>query len=152
MTEFWQKNGEIFSKIFIIFASESLTMKKTIDKLTKDLVYISETDAPIIPFTLEKAAAVTAAEVLRQTGNEPGETVDTIDPDTFFDRLTAIREWYGPREKRIAGRFEALKVELEEELADLKVFKIGKIRIEIYVVGLDKKGRLAGVKTNAVET
>lgn len=127
-------------------------MKKTIDKLTKDLVYISETDAPIIPFTLEKAATVTAAEVLRQTGNEPGETVDMIDPDTFFDRLTTIREWYGPREKRIAGRFEALKVELEEELADLKVFKIGKIRIEIYVVGLDKKGRLAGVKTNAVET
>ena len=127
-------------------------MTKTIDNLTKNLIYISETDAPIIPFTLDNAAAVTAAEVLRQTGHEARETVETVDADAFFARLTTIREWFGPREKKTAERFAALKVELENELIDLKVFKIGKIQVDIYVVGLDKKGRLAGVKTKAVET
>jgi hypothetical protein len=41
---------------------------------------------------------------------------------------------------------------LEENLADLTVFRIGSIRIDIYVVGLDADGNLAGIKTKAVET
>lgn len=127
-------------------------MTKTIDKLTKDLNYISETDAPILPFELGRAAAVTADEVLRQTGHSEGEPVETIDADAFFARLTTLREWFGPREKETAERFKALKAELENELADVKVFKIGKVRVDIYVVGIDKKGRLAGVMTKAVET
>ena len=52
-------------------------MTKTIDKLTKDLIYISETDEPIIPFTLDRADAVTAVEVLRQIGHSDGEPVET---------------------------------------------------------------------------
>lgn len=127
-------------------------MTKTIDKLTKDLIYISETDAPILPFKLDRATAITADEVLRQTGHQAREPVETIDADAFFARLTTFREWFGPREKETAERFKALKAELENELADMKVFKIGKVRIDIYVVGIDKKGRLAGVMTKAVET
>lgn len=127
-------------------------MTKTIDKLTKDLIYISESDAPIIPFTLDKADAVTVAEVLAQTGHSDGEPVETIDAEAFFARLTTFREWFGPREKETAERFKALKTELEKEMDGLKVFKVGKIRIDIFVVGLDKKGRLAGVKTKAIET
>ena len=127
-------------------------MTKTIDKLTKDLIYISETDEPIIPFTLDRADAVTAVEVLRQIGHSDGEPVETIDAEGFFARLTTFREWFGPRENETAERFKALKNELEKELGGLKVFKVGKTRIDIYVVGLDKKGRLAGVKTKAIET
>jgi hypothetical protein len=41
---------------------------------------------------------------------------------------------------------------LEQNLTDLKVFRIGRIRLDVYVVGLDSEGNLAGVKTVAVET
>lgn len=127
-------------------------MTKPLESLTKDLIYISETDAEIVPFTFRKAANVTAAEVIAQVGHEPDSPVEKIDADAFFSRLTAIKDWFGPREKETAGRFGALKAELEKELADLAVFKIGKIQIDIYIVGIDRQGRLAGVKTRAVET
>ncbi len=41
---------------------------------------------------------------------------------------------------------------LENNLKGLKVFKIGKIQLDVYVVGIDAEGKLTGIKTNAVET
>ncbi len=127
-------------------------MTTTLNDLTKNLFYISETDAEIIPFTFRQAACVTAAEVLFQSGHDANDPVETIAPDTFFSRLMATKDWFGPREKERAARFAALKTELEKELKDIKVFRVGKVQIEIFVVGLDGEGRLAGVKTKAVET
>ncbi len=40
----------------------------------------------------------------------------------------------------------------EKNLRNLKVFKVGKIQLDIYVVGLDAENRLLGIKTKAVET
>ncbi len=40
----------------------------------------------------------------------------------------------------------------EKNLRDLKVFKIGKIQIDVYVVGLDAEDNLLGIETKAVET
>ena len=41
---------------------------------------------------------------------------------------------------------------LKENLRERKVFRIGRIRLEIFAVGLDKDGSLMGVSTYAVET
>jgi hypothetical protein len=32
------------------------------------------------------------------------------------------------------------------------VFKVGRVELDIYVVGLDENGNLMGIKTKAVET
>ena len=127
-------------------------MIQALDSLTKNLIYVSETDADIVPFTYRKAESVTAAEVVYQSGHKADDVVETLDVDSFFARLTMVKDWYGPRETERAAKYAALKLELEKELNDLKVYKIGKVQINIYVVGLDKQGRLAGVKTTAVET
>ena len=37
-------------------------------------------------------------------------------------------------------------------MKDLKVFKVGQIELDIYVVGLDSQGVLTGITTKAVET
>lgn len=127
-------------------------MTTTLESLSKNLNYISETDAEIVPFTFRKPEAVTAAEVIAQAGLKTDASVEEVAAEAFFARLTTIKDWFGPREKEAARRFAALKTELEKEMTDLTVFKIGKIQIDIYVVGIDKKGRLSGVKTKAVET
>jgi hypothetical protein len=46
----------------------------------------------------------------------------------------------------------ALQKLLEENLEDLIVLRTGRIQIDIYVVGLDAAGNLAGIQTKAVET
>ncbi len=41
---------------------------------------------------------------------------------------------------------------LEKNLKDLKVFKVGKIQLDVYAVGLDAESNVIGIQTKAVET
>ena len=118
----------------------------------RGLNYISETDAEILPFRGEKAEAVTSGELLRQTGHDNEANVEEISPDAFFAPLTRVQDWFDDSRRSQATRFAALYDELRSKLRDLHVFRVGSVRIDIFVVGLDAEGRLAGVKTKAVET
>lgn len=123
-----------------------------IKELSEGLYYISETDAEILPFAGKKAEAVNKEEILRQIEKENKTSVEEIDFEEFFAPLTEIHDWFGDEEKESAGKFGRLKSFLEKNLKDLRVFKIGTIELEIYLVGLDAENTLTGVKTKAVET
>ncbi len=132
------------------FCDNNLT--EQIKIATKGLYYISETDAEILPFVGKQAKAVSKQEILSQTKKAADSTVEEKDFAGFFARLTEIQDWFGDEEKAIAQKFVRLKELLEKNLRDLKVFKIGEIQIDIYVVGLDAKDNLLGIETKAVET
>jgi len=123
-----------------------------IKELVRGLFYISETDAEIVPFKGGKAEAVTKDEILRQTGQPDGTPVEERSFEEIFLRLTAKQDWFGDEENEIAKKFLGLKIFLEQNLVDLKVFKIGRIQLKVYFVGLDSKGCLMGIQTEAVET
>ena len=63
-----------------------------------------------------------------------------------------MQDWFGDEETATANKFAELKKLLEDNLRYLKVFKIGKIELDIYIVGLDVESNLIGIKTKAVET
>jgi len=134
--------------------NSTVTSPKTqpLARLLNGLIYVSETDAEIVPFTGEKATEVTSDEIRHQSGTPADVAIETVDAGPFFERLTQIKDWFGDAEKKRAGRFANLQDELAANLNDLKVLRIGKIRVDIYIVGIDKDGRLAGVRTKAVET
>jgi hypothetical protein len=119
---------------------------KEIEKSTAGLIYISESDAPIEAYSSARADAVNDKFFTDNT------RVEETTPASFFSRLTADHEWYGTKEKEEARRFAELEKLLEENLRDLKVFKVGRIQIAIYVVGIDADNNLIGIKTKAVET
>lgn len=127
-------------------------MTTALEAMTKGLVYISETDAAVIPFTGGTSPAVTAEEILRHTGQGADTTVETITAADFFDRLTKVKDWFGDTEIKRARQYAELRAELERTLIGLTVFKVGRVQIDLYIVGLDEDGRLAGVRTKAVET
>lgn len=132
--------------------SDRLDLGQRIGEAAEGLFYLSETDAEIEPFAGERAEEVTAAEILRQIGQSGKAPIERREFEDFFRRLTEIPHWYEEEEKDQARKFRELKDLLKKELRDIKVFRIGKIEIDIYVVGLDRDGRLAGIKTQAVET
>lgn len=142
-------------------------LKDEIKDTAEGLYYISETDAPVTVFEGGKADRVSAEVLLRETKSkknaEEGTTDDTnknteaeniqeISPDEFFANLTRIREGAGEREIEYAKRFQRLKELLENDLEDVKVFKVGESRLDVYIVGLDGEGKLTGVQTQATET
>jgi len=126
------------------FKSENLRAK--IAEISQGLTYISETDAAIEP--LDDIAAINY--LFEKDTHE--KDVKEISFDEFFRRLTEQRDWYGRKEKEKAESFAELKKLLEENLRGPRVFKVGRIQIDIYVVGLDADNNFVGIKTKAVET
>ena len=120
--------------------------------IAENLYYLSETDAEILPFKGTFADKVTADELLKQTKHDADVKVAAHNFDEFFERLVKIQDWFGEEEKAAAARFSELKQLLENNLRDLTVFKIGKIRLDVYVVGLGAENILTGIQTKAVET
>ena len=124
-----------------------------IAKIVEGLYYISETDAEIFPFSgVNKAELVSVEEILKQTESAADTAVEERDFNEFFARLTEMQDWFGDEETATANKFVELKKLLEDNLKDVQVFKIGKIKLDIYVVGLDVENNLMGIKTKAVET
>lgn len=129
-----------------------VNLAEQIKNAAAGLWYISETDAEILAFTGGKADLATKENLLSQIGKPSDAQVEERDFAELFARLTAIKDWFGDEEKTTAKRFAALKDLLEKNLKGLKVFKVGQIQIDVYVVGLDAEGNLAGIQTKAVET
>lgn len=149
---FYQKMIEKVKKISSIFTPNENSFAADLAEAADGLIYISETDAEIIPVCGEKVEAVTRVAVLRLAGADQVAPIEETAADSFFERLTAIRDWFGPRETERAARFARLRDTLYSGLTDLTVYRIGRIRVDIYIVGKDGEGRIAGVRTRAVET
>lgn len=123
-----------------------------IKRITNDLYYISETDAEVAPFAGKEAEDVNAETILNQIEKPLDSPVEEKEFAAFFARLTETQDWFGDEEKATTRKFIDLKNLLEQNLKDLKVFKIGKVQLDIYVVGLDAENKLTGIQTKAVET
>ena len=113
-------------------AAPPVNFSVRIEEAIKDLMYLSETDAPF--------EAVDAASFERVSFNE------------FFAPLITVYEGANEATRTEAAKFAGLKSLLESRLTNLTVFKFGAINKEIYIIGLDEDKRWRGVKTRAVET
>ncbi len=129
-----------------------LQLPEMIKKASEGLYYISETDAEIVLFAGTKADLVTKEELLKQTENKSDTAIEERSFEDIFQRLTTISDWFGEAEKLKAEKFAELRDLLINNLKDIKVFAVGKIRVDIYFVGLDAGGNLTGIQTKAVET
>jgi hypothetical protein len=117
----------------------------------RPLTFISETDADVIPFTAEKPPNRSLSGYL-STLEIASDEIEEAGFEQFFERLTSEKDWHGPREKKRSQHWSKLRNVLEENLESLRVIRVGRIHIDIYIAGVNAEGRLAGVKTKAIET
>jgi hypothetical protein len=122
---------------------------------SEGLIYISETDAPFEPFVWKAdkpSTEVTVPDVLKFAGQKSDVKIVEKTLDDFFRQPTEMQDWFGDEEKTQVEKYLKLKELLATKLKGVKVFKIGDVQIDVYIVGIDAEGNLAGVKTKAVET
>ena len=118
---------------------------------TRGLTFMSESDYPFEVF--EWDAAEPTHEFLRGlTGETPDTPVETTTAADFFRVAVSEAEWKNAEQLAAARRFQTLLRLLEQNLKDLKVFRVGVINIPVYVVGRGASGRWLGVSTRVVET
>ena len=123
-----------------------------IKKASKDLYYISETDAEITAFDGGKSEHLSIEIILERTKSAKESKVEERDFDEFFERLTKIQDWFEEEETENANRFAYLRDLLKSNLRDLKIYKVGEVQVKIYAAGLDAEDDLFGIETEAVET
>ena len=112
---------------------------------SEGFLYPSETDAPIEPFDWGTAGASLSDDRVRAlAGRKPDTPIEEEGLDEFLRPLLA--------DEVLAGRARGLKEALERSLEGLRVFRIGRTSIDVFVVGKTEDGGWAGVKTRVVET
>jgi Nuclease A inhibitor-like protein len=118
------------------------------------LTFPSETDAPITAFAVEgtRVEGMAVDAVLQAVGNPSATPVRTISLEHFFQPVTQEQAWHNAQERGTAQRFRKLVEALKASLTDLRVFQVGEVEKDVYVVGKTASGELAGVKTRLVET
>lgn len=121
-------------------------------KLTKGLTFMSESDYPVEPFAPAAKGPRTAQEIVAAQKSDANAPVTEREVDSFFNAAVQERAGQSPDEQATAKRFQALVKFLKENLSELKVYRVGEVEADVYVLGRTAAGNIAGVTTKVVET
>jgi hypothetical protein len=122
-----------------------------LESATQELLYISETDASLVPFFWPGEAPLTPEVVKEKAALHAEAPLEEQTIDEFFEPVTTVEEWMNDEEKAEAARFGALRELLEAKLQNLQVFRAGETKLRVFFVG-ETEGGYAGVETEVVET
>jgi Nuclease A inhibitor-like protein len=133
---------------------ENISLKDEIISLSSDLMYPSESDEKIEYFEMEISTDenFSLANFRIYNGIKPEIEIEEIDFDKFFTPLVKTEDWFGEDEKRWAEESLKLKQLLSEKLKDVKIYKVGKIEIDVYLFGKSGDCKWEGLKTKFIET
>jgi hypothetical protein len=121
-------------------------------KASEGLLFMSESDYPLEVVRLGAGAEATHGALRKLSGKGDDAPVREQTVDEFFRVAAAEAEWKSAPELESAKRYKALVRLLKSRLEGLKVFRVGEIDIDAYVLGKAKGGELMGLKTKLVET
>jgi hypothetical protein len=119
---------------------------------TRGLLMMSESDYPFEVFRWARAGQPTPEFLRGLTRHDSSTPVETVSAADFFRAAASEPEWKAGDELIAARRFQSLLRLLEDNLSDLKVFRVGTISVPVYIVGRAPSGALIGLSTRVVET
>ncbi|MBO3463773.1 nuclease [Aetokthonos hydrillicola CCALA 1050] len=96
--------------------------------------------------------ALGSDKILELTNHPKDSPVETVDLDHLFRNVAEEKEWHDEEQKQNVSKYKSLVQTLKANLDDLKVYRVGSIEIDVYIVGKTKEGDLAGLSTKVVET
>lgn len=129
--------------------------RSTLQEAAAGLLYMSEGDHPfdfvVLPGEPDEWP-LTAEQVRARLGHEADEPTREITLDRFFRAQIENADPNDPTGQALVPRFQALKDALRDQLSELRVFRIGEVEIDCYLLGRTQAGEIAGLHTVAIET
>jgi Nuclease A inhibitor-like protein len=134
--------------------NEKISLKDEIISLSSDLMYPSESDEKIEYFQMEFSTEdkLSLANFRMYNGIRPEIEIEEMDFELFFKSLIKIEDWFGEDEKKWAEDSMNLKQLLTEKLKEIRILKVGKIEIDVYLFGKSEECKWEGLKTKLIET
>lgn len=121
-------------------------------RLTEGLLFMSESEYPFEIVYWKGLREVTPKFLLGLSGQAEDAPVETVSPDEFFSVAMSEESWRAAEGRAEAERYRALVELLKESLDELKVYKVGRIRMPVYIAGRTGTQNWLGVSTVVVET
>jgi hypothetical protein len=119
---------------------------------TRGLLFMSESDYPFEVVRWEGIEEMSPEYLRAAAAGDATARVEERTITDFFRVAAGEQEWKGEAELALAKRYQSLIRLLEENLKEVKVYRVGEINIGIYVLGRSEEGNWLGVSTRAVET
>ncbi len=118
------------------------------------LLMMSESEYPfeIFLWAGEAQETLTNKKLLQLTGHPQETLVEEAEIDYIFRNCAQEKEWHDETQKQNVHKFQSLVKTLKDNLTDIKVYRLGMINIDVYIVGKTPSGDLAGISTKVVET
>jgi hypothetical protein len=124
-----------------------------LEQAASGLLFMSESDYPFETVRWEALAEVTPEHLRAATGSAPEATVATESVADFFRVASSEADWKSAGEIATARRYQTLARVLLENLADVRVYRIGEVNIPVLIVGRNAStGNWLGLSTRVVET
>ncbi len=135
-------------------SSPTVTTAAIIDRLTQaatDLEWSSESDYPFELVTWAPDTAMTPTALFSDV-DRPELPIESITLNDLFAPVIAVEDWYEAEELAVVDRYKVLLESIESNLAEVQVFRVGEVEIDIYIIGKTPAGDIVGLKTRSVET
>ncbi|MFN6471749.1 MAG: nuclease A inhibitor family protein [Nostoc sp. SerVER01] len=118
-----------------------------------DLLMMSESDYPFeVVLWTGSVDSLTTQKLLQLTNHPQDSQVEEVGLDYFFRNCAYEQEWHDEQQKQNAKKFQILVQTLKNNLNEIKVYRIGTINIDVYILGKTSSGDLVGLATKVVET
>src|SRR5216117_869526 len=114
---------------------------RALQRATDGLLYMSESDEPFEVLQWQgEGRRLDEKAVLELSGHQPDTPIQTVPLDNFFADLTTDQDWHGEKEKADVRRYRNLLKVIKKYLPDAKVFRVGRIEVEIFIIGKTQDG------------
>ncbi|QIR36057.1 nuclease [Tolypothrix sp. PCC 7910] len=132
--------------------NEEITEK--LKQVSNNLLMVSESEYPFEVFfwSGKSKESLTNQKLLQLTGHPQDTAIEIVDLDYFFRNFSQEQEWHDEIQKQNVQKFQSLIKTLKDNLTDIKLYRLGTVNIDVYIVGQTLSQELAGISTKLVET
>jgi hypothetical protein len=124
----------------------------TLGAAADGLLVMSESDYPLEPFRWPGPGPLTPAALLAHLGLPADTLVEARTLDAFLGPMADGQDWMDAAQRAAAARFAVLRGQIAALLADVVVYRLGRIQITAIIVGRDADGHTVGLQTTLIET
>lgn len=133
--------------------SNAASLISQLQSACQDLLWSSEADYPFEVICWDTdAVPLSAHQLLDCIGQSIETPVETESLEQFFGSAVTEQDWHDAAETARVEQYRQLVKLLQENLIEPRVYRVGKVDIEVYILGRTEDGEIVGLSTKVVET
>lgn len=133
--------------------SKKTHLAEELVKAAEGVMLPSERDSSFTVMKWPKATLPKDTAAFRKLIHADAKTeVESFDASAMLERLGKDASTDGADVKKMRAKFRKLAAFLDEHFEELVGYKVGKIKVETYIVGASSDGEVIGLRATGVET